>query len=531
MHTHKSINPFIVLCCLLLVLFFNSATYGQNINICGFVIDKTTKEPLIGATVYYSENQQGTVTDNNGFFCMSVLNTKKVEFQFSFVGFQSFIHQFTLQSDTLISIELIPGISFKEIVVKTKYLTNNCNEVIEVPIKTINILPALTGEPDLLKGIQLMPGVKMGNEGHSNFYVRGGGFDQNLILLDDVTMYYVNHIGGILSVFDLNTIKKATLYKSYFPARFGGRLSSVLDIRLKDGNREKSKKKIMIGTLSSKLFMEGPLNNNVSGMFSVRRCNIDLFMRPMSRITNSGSETQIYTFYDLTGKLSYSINKRSKVISTLYSGRDKILFKEKYQNNNSYSNSFNNKWGNFLLSLKWNYVTSNNWFFESGLSYSLFFKNIINKQKQETKDANLYVESKFTSKINDIGFFSRVKKHYKLGSFQFGLKTISHFFTPSAISSVSKDKGITTDNTIFQNRVTNTEIQGFFENTLNLSEKTSIQSGIFIMGWTGLKNISIDPRINFLYNYSKNNHFNFSYSLNHQYLSFQKNIPLPEKDN
>lgn len=231
--------------------------------VCGIVVDTESKEPLIGASVYFLLSKNGVSTDDNGFFCLTSIKTENEKVQVSYIGYKTSEIKISIQStDSLIIISLRPGVSIDEVTVAGRLPINKSSGIIEIPISLIRKLPNLVGEPDLMKSFQLMPGVKMGDEGSSVFYVRGGTPDQNLTLLDDVPLYYVNHLGGFLSVFDISTIKKATLYKGYFPPRFGGRLSSVLDIRLKDGNVKNSKKEFMLGTLASKFFIEGPIIEN-----------------------------------------------------------------------------------------------------------------------------------------------------------------------------------------------------------------------------------------------------------------------------
>jgi hypothetical protein len=205
---------------------------------CGFVIDSVSGEPIIGAFVVGSENSY-CVTDNNGFFCLPFKNTEGCSFYVSFVGYKKKVIICQAPTVKLLKVFLSPGTAINEVVISGNLAKYHKPGTVDIPLPKIGRMPSLTGEPDLLKAYQLMPGIQTGDEGSSGIYVRGGSPDQNLYLLDDVPLYYVNHLGGFISVFDIKSIKKVTLYKSDFPARYGGRLSAILDVRLKDGNAQK----------------------------------------------------------------------------------------------------------------------------------------------------------------------------------------------------------------------------------------------------------------------------------------------------
>ncbi len=490
--------------------------------VCGIVVDAESKEPLIGASVYFLLSKNGVSTDDNGFFCLTSIKTENEKVQVSYIGYKTSEIEISNQStDSLIIISLRPGISIDEVTVAGRLPINKSNGIIEIPISLIRKLPNLVGEPDLMKSFQLMPGVKMGDEGSSVFYVRGGTPDQNLTLLDDVPLYYVNHLGGFLSVFDISTIKKATLYKGYFPPHFGGRLSSVLDIRLKDGNVKNSKKEFMLGTLASKFFIEGPIiENKLSGMFSFRRCNLDLLMRPLTAMNSNGKDISSYTFFDLTSKATYSVNPRNKFSMMLYAGRDKLYFKEK--DNASYLSILNNNWGNVAGSVKWTHFSKGYRVFVTGVNFSKFFRVFANKETIYSEKENYTSKGSFISKIGDVTFFSQTNKAFHNFNIKTGIEVTLHKFTPTAIKSIEEGTNLYSD-TLFLNNLNVAELKGYIGTNWDITDRLNISSGFFAMYWGKINFASIDPRISVNFSLPKSFFLKASYSMNHQYIHLLSN--------
>jgi hypothetical protein len=495
-------------------------THAQQI--CGIVLDEISREPLIGASVYMPLNQNGTSTDNNGYFCLPIPDTTTVAFQVSYIGYKKY--QIVIPSqpaDSLLVILLTPGVAIDEITVVENSRGNSPAGVVDVPLQLVKKLPNILGEPDLLKSFQLMPGVKMGDEGSSVFYVRGGTPDQNLTLLDDVPLYYVNHIGGFLSVFDISTIKKATFYKGYFPPRYGGRLSSVLDIRLKDGNIKKTKKEFSLGTLASKFFIEGPIiENKLSGMLSVRKCNIGLFLKPLTTLSSNGKEVSSYTFYDLTSKLTYSTNPKNKFSLMMYSGMDKLFFKEK--DNISYLSTLKNKWGNIAGTLKWVHFSSRNWVTTSGVKFSKFFRLYASNEVVAFEDEKYTTKGSFNSKIGDLTFCSEGRKSFGNLDFSTGIESTLHKFTPSAIQS-NEQNTVQNSDTLYSNQLNIVELKTYAGFDWKINDRLNISSGFYSIYWKGTDNISFDPRIAINYSLQRNSSVKASYSINHQFIHLLSN--------
>nr|MBP8782718.1 carboxypeptidase-like regulatory domain-containing protein [Paludibacter sp.] len=270
----------------LLFFFVTLSLSAQNYTISGYITDSGSSETLISASVYENNSQRGTVSNSYGFYSLT-LPAGNVDIDFSYVGYHTKQKSFKLHKDTTINISLNPNTVLNEVTVTGSASNNNIGargtqmSAIEVPVTLIKKVPTIFGENDVLKVLQLLPGVQGGVEGSAGFYVRGGGPDENLFLLDGIPVYNVNHLGGMFSVFNADAIKNVTLYKGSFPARFGGRLSSVLDIRMYDGNNKKLKGNVSIGLISSKFNLEGPLfSDKTTFNISARRTYYDILAQP-----------------------------------------------------------------------------------------------------------------------------------------------------------------------------------------------------------------------------------------------------------
>ena len=236
--------------------------FSQNATLSGYIKESPSKETLIGATVYFPELKQGTVSNSYGFYSITIPKQDSLLVWVSYVGYQTQVKRISLNQDLTFNWDLSSAIDLEEVVVegsKINIAQETQMSTIEVPIKMIKELPAIFGEKDVIKTLQLLPGVQSGSEGQAGLYVRGGGPDQNLIILDDATVYNANHLFGFFSTFNGDAIKNVSLIKGGFPARYGGRLSSVVDLTMKDGNMEKRSGEIGIGNISSRFTIEGPV--------------------------------------------------------------------------------------------------------------------------------------------------------------------------------------------------------------------------------------------------------------------------------
>jgi hypothetical protein len=245
---------------ILFICIINLFAFSQKVTLSGYVLDESTGEHLIGANIYDKTNQLGHTTNKFGFYSIVVNKGETYNFQYSYVGYSSLSLTLTLQSDTTINVRLVAGATLEAVEIKAtrreRLETRNEISKVEIPLGQIKTLPSITGEPDILKAFQLMPGIQSGSEGHNGLFVRGGTPDQNLFLLDDVPLYNVSHLGGLYSVFDPSMVKSVDLYKGGFPARYGGRTSSVVDVRNKDGNMYNYNGEFGFSLLLSKIFLK-----------------------------------------------------------------------------------------------------------------------------------------------------------------------------------------------------------------------------------------------------------------------------------
>jgi TonB-dependent Receptor Plug Domain/CarboxypepD_reg-like domain len=358
----------------------------QKFTISGYIRDAESKEELISASIFDKKSGKGTVSNNYGFFSLT-LPAGKVSLKGSYVGYENFLQEINLRKDVELEILLRPASILQEVEITAtkaeKIEESSQMSKIDVPIEQIKKIPALLGEVDVLKALQLLPGVQGGTEGANGIYVRGGGPDQNLITLDGVPVYNVSHLLGFFSVFNADALKNVTLYKGGFPARYGGRLSSVIDIQMKEGNMQKFHGEGSIGTVSSRLTLEGPIiKDKTSFIISGRRTYVDALMAPFIALAQASEDEKIKLrlyFYDLNAKINHKIGKKDRIYLSAYSGKD-IFGSSLLEGSNSGSNKtdYYSKayagidWGNLTSALRWNHEFNNKLFANTTLTYSRY---------------------------------------------------------------------------------------------------------------------------------------------------------------
>lgn len=463
----------LTLALLLLMMQSNSVYAQQKSVISGYVRETGSRELLPGVNIYVPELKTGTVTNNYGFYSLS-LPSGTYRITYSFVGYQPVVKDIIVNKNLNIDIELTSSILLEDIVIsaeKAERLSeSNRMSTISMPVSQIRYVPALLGEKDVFKVLQLMPGVQKGSEGSSGLYVRGGGPDQNLIILDDAPVYNAFHLFGFFSIFNGDALKSVELTKGGFPARYGGRLSSVVEMTMKDGNKQKFAGEAGIGLISSRLLIEGPIKKDTSSFIvSARRTYIDILTRPfMPEDANGG-----YYFYDLNAKINYDLNRRHKLYLSGYFGRDKFQFIDRYSyDNNYYKNKGGLFWQNATGTLRWNHQVSNKIFTNTSLIYSSYDLRIFNEEKDKYGTYSL----KYNSGIRDIALKYDLEYHVS-GKYLFraGMSTTNHLFTPTAV--VEKDSQTLYD---FKNKITyNSQESGLYaENHININNKFQANAGL-----------------------------------------------------
>jgi len=396
---------------------FTSALAQQSFVISGIVKDKQTGESLIKAVVRIEElPNAGIISNEYGFYSLT-LPSGNYSVVVSQVGYETLVQKIKLDSSKSINFYLQTKNVLKEVVVESSRKNDNLTKA-QMGTETINMsaiskVPVIFGEKDILKTIQLLPGVKSAGEGNSGFFVRGGGADQNLILLDEAPVYNATHLLGFFSTFNSDAIKDATIIKGNSPSQFGGRLSSVLDVKMKEGNNQDYTVNGGIGLISSKVSVEGPLQKNKSSfILSGRRTYADVFLKATEKFKDN-----ILYFYDLNAKANYQINAKNKVYISGYFGRDEL----------GLGQDFGIDWGNKTGTIRWNKIISNKLFLNTSFIYSDYNYNV--KLKNGETNFNINSEIKDVNLKQDYTFYTNNQN-----TLRFGFNTILHNIKPSTFS-------------------------------------------------------------------------------------------------
>src|SRR5215203_5384253 len=338
----------------------------KKFTLSGYIVDKKTGERLIGASVYLPFKKTGTTSNNYGFFSIT-LEEDTVELQTSYAGYLAQQQELYLHEDRSLNIEMEQNLVISEmVIVNSEGKSGAQNRTVIgktiVPVNLIKSVPALLGEADVLKTLQLLPGVQAGNEGTAGLYVRGGSPDQNLILLDGVPVYNASHAFGLFSIFNADAVHHAEILKGGFPASHGGRVSSIIDVHMKEGDLHNLHGEGGIGLVFSKLTLEGPIKKDKSSfLISARRTFLDLIMRPLVKAADENVDPVIY-FGDVNAKLNFPLGKKDRIYFSMYVGKDELRVKEKYNVLLSDSNNYQSlyhygfSWGNITALARWNHI-------------------------------------------------------------------------------------------------------------------------------------------------------------------------------
>lgn len=383
--------------------------------ISGTIKDQKTGETLIGASIVLLENPEAGVLSNGYGFYSITAPEKNYTLIASFSGYENDTLIISLTKNIVLPIELKPAIAELQEVVITGKRNDNITRTLpgmqKVSIEEIKNVPVIFGEKDILKTIQLLPGIKSGGDGSSGFFVRGGSADQNLILLDEATVYNASHLLGFFSTFNSDAIKDVTIYKGDMPAQYGGRLSSLLDVRMNDGNDKNYKVSGGIGLISSRLNVEGPIvKDKGSFMISARRTYADLFLK-LSH--DSDVNRSILYFYDVNAKANYQLDEKNKLFLSGYFGQDDL----------GYINQFGIKWGNATATLRWNHIFNSKLFSNTSFIYSNYNYNI--NINQTTNNLAIISKIKDFSLKEDLQYFAGIRN-----KINFGFNLTKHIFTP-----------------------------------------------------------------------------------------------------
>ena len=540
-----------VLVGLLLCLLTPHLLLGQPAprhTLSGFVTDSESGERLPGANLYVPSLQTGTVTNDFGFYSLT-LPADSIVLRTSYLGYQPRTLVVHLRRDLELNIALTPtavGLDEVEIVADRgeREVKSTQMSAIDLPVEEVKMLPALLGEVDVIKAIQLLPGVQSGTEGSTGLYVRGGGPDQNLILLDGAPVYTASHVFGFLSVFNADALQQVRLIKGGFPARYGGRLSSVVDLSMKEGNLKHYEADGTVGLVFSSLTAQGPLvKDKASFIVSARRTYIDVLARPfLNRNLEDGQSLTSY-FYDANAKVNYIASPRNRLFGSLYLGRDVYgsTFETVDRTRNPVyreQNTGGANWGNVTATLRWNHLFSNQLFANTTLLYSRYNFDVLSRltQIEETPpERQTSEEITYSSGIEDLGAridfdFRPAPAHY----IRFGGSMTRHRFNPgiSTLQLRLADAG-GTDTTLTPNTFpfAGTEAFLYAEDDVRLTSHLKANLGLHAsaMRVNGTTYTSLQPRLALRYLFRPDWSVKASFGTMQQYLHLLTNtgINLP----
>lgn len=510
-----------------LSLICNSSLAQRKVSLSGFVTDAESGELLINATIVDTKNHTGVVSNNYGFYTMKIEANEEATVTCRYVGYQSQQKNICISNDTIINFKLGECTELNEVVVKAgnskRYNDQPMTGIIEMKAALAEKLPTILGEADLARMLQLMPGVQSGREGSGGLYVRGGTNDQNLILLDGMPVYNPNHIGGFISIFNPSSISYLKLYKGGFPARFGGRLSSILDVRMKNGNMQNKEGYISVGTLTSSFSYESPLRKDTSSIIIAgRRTVFDLFVSAYNYMDTNGKYNGGYNLWDLNFKYNRKINDKTRIYLSFYKGRDKIFntANDKYSQSDSvfrYKGNNDISWGNTMASYRINKIYSGKIFANYTLGVSNFSYGIVDDYKvKQQKELIRRDKTSFVSEITD--FILSADYEYMISkkhSAQFGLQSSVHHFSPSNNKIEQTRNGVISNDTIWGAKKINVpEADLYVSDVYTISPKLSADIGIrYVVFFVGDKPIQkFEPRIVGNYQLNENISIKASYS-------------------
>lgn len=473
----------IIILCFSVVLACN---VSAQLHVAGFVTDSQTGERLIGANVVEQGTSNGQSTDNNGYFSL-IINSGKV--QVSFIGYQQ--QSFTVGRDTLLSIALEAGETLDEIVVKGEQAKRFNVSVLSK--QDLLSVPSLGGKPDVMKALQLVPGIQAQQEGSSLINVRGGNPGENLYLIDNTPLIYVNHLGGFMSVFNPEMINNTEVFKGGFPAKYGGKLSSVVSITQKEGNRSGFRGSLGVGLTDVSFSVEGPLfNKTASLMVTGRKTLIDPLMILVSGLSGGGDYYVFYGFHDLNGKFTWQPDKKNSVSLNLYLGDDYLKYWTKGGSIQKEKSSLGNTWGNNMASVRWSRVITPRLFADNTFSYTRYRLKVLSQYYSQSDFDTVNFKNEYLSSVDDFSFRSdwqfTLMKNWNI---DFGAKYSSYVHVPNQ-TVISGAEGVE-----LKERIPTNELTGYISNKLSLFKLIDADLGLRMVNYNakGFSRVGFEPRL------------------------------------
>jgi len=497
----------------------NSVEKQQKFTISGYVRGADNTEDLPSVSIYVPKLAAGTISNDYGFYSLT-LPQGTYEVVISYIGYETITKTIDLKDNLLLNVDLDMNTeNLAEVVVEGDRAVNESKvaqmSIVSIKPSEIKDIPAVLGEKDVLKALQLMPGIQGGSEGSAGIFVRGGTPDQNLIILDDAPVYNSNHLFGIFSVFNGDAIKSVETYKGGFPARFGGRLSSVLKIDMKNGNKNKLSGKVKIGIISSSLVLEGPIKKGkTSFVFSGRRTYADLLSKPFQP-----DDLKLgYHFADLNFKIHHIVNDKNSIYWSNYFGQDKFNSEDKGDSDDIKTEMF---WGNITSTLRWNHQFNDKFFSNLSLIYSNYGFNI----KLDDKFKDEIFKFKTSSSINDYGLkgdfnYYPTPSH----SVRFGFASTYHNFIPKQ----SKIRETGKSNVDLKQEIKSLESAVYIEDNWKISNSLSFLPGIRVSHFNhkAASYLNLEPRASLAWNIKPDLALKASYAKMNQVIHLLTNSGL-----
>ncbi|HZY82988.1 MAG TPA: TonB-dependent receptor [Cyclobacteriaceae bacterium] len=520
---------------LLLIVGFYTDLHAQSRTINGYVRDQANGESLIGATIVDTKRGKGTTSNTFGFYSLSVPGDSVV-LSYSFVGYSSKRISLRVKNDTSIIVTLQGGRLLDEVTVTgeraEKIHETSRTGTVNLPVTQIKKVPTFAGEQDVLKALQLLPGVSGGNEGSSNILVRGGTPDQTLVLMDGVPIYNPTHVYGLFSSFNPDAVNNVELVKSGFPARYGGRLSGIADITLREGNSNRFSAQATAGVLASRIVLEGPIAKGRTSFLVSGRASYLTIMKPY--LADIVGSIDGYSFYDINAKINHRFNSKNRLYASFYNGGDHMALADSFSSTDSIkgeeatvTSKFRDvmEWNNLVTSLRWNHEINATRFFNVTAYVSNYNLTIENQSSRHTdfqpsgRSENLEYRYKYLSRINDVGIkidFDHIPntKHY----IRYGAALIRHEFDPGIGAAAGTDSLVTA---VAKNSLAiTTEANAYIEDDVNITSQLKMNAGLHTVmyGVSGKTYAGIQPRLSLRYALPNNIAVKASYSYMQQFL-------------
>lgn len=520
-----------IICCLFFV-----EIKAQTLTVNGVVTDAKTGETLIGVNIGYGAASSGASTNSYGFYSLK-LPYGTVKLSYSYVGYKQEEFELVLKKDTTINIQLTAKILQLHEVIVTSNRGNRVDKgwsAVHVPVSVIKNTPAFFGESDLMKSLQYIPGVQNAAEGKSNLTIRGGSPDQNLILLDGIPIYNADHAFGFLSVFNTEAVKNVTLYKSGYPARFGSRLSSVIDINTKDGNKGHLRGSATLGLLATSINIEGPVVKDKTSFFlSARRSLIDLYLVALQKQIyddDSKNDKTNFMFYDINAKIHHKIGDKTSVYIIAYNGKDKLMNKtgsnipdEEVSNSTSRQDW---RWGNTICAVRLNSAIASNMFLNTTFAYNSYKYKTIISDNYTQNNREIVNTLDYSSGVNDYSFSSDYEYISSNNHFlRIGLQFVSHKFRPEVLSSRTSESALSGSDVLSFQSVRNNEFSFYAEDEWNVTKNLKMNMGIRLSSFhaTSATYYAVDPRLSLRYMLTKKLSLVAEYTHTEQYVHLLSN--------